>query len=528
MAIDYSDMIARARRDQPEHAAAKSAIVLHADASKKKKRKKKRTKKQIAATAANFAKRRGKKPIKRKKGKRKSVLAKGRSATGLTKRRKRASLKKPQAAREGKATQPTSKRNPRMATTTVAKALTRARSPKRKAALRRLADKYGPNHRVELAGGKKKKRKKAKKSAGKRPRPKSKKRKSARRSAPKRRTTKLARTVRRAKRRRRVVARGKHGKFTTITKRAATKRRKRGQRIAMIVAESPRRRRGRRGHRRFRGALDNPMTGMELGVGIFSALVGLVVLDIADRFVAARSGPLAGTAYATQAPLSLARAGMGVGVAAVPLIAAHFIKIPVLRSALQFFGVGAGLNLAGKVVNMGIGRLGRDKPDTSLYSRLYKPEVLQSQMQKQIAAQTAAQGGAKTGAAGLPADKTKALNDAGLGQTMVHAAETLRAHAPAMRALNAHADAIRAVKAGRATPAQAATVAQITQTFGESIKAINSHPKEMLDKAVATYGAKQLGLAGPPPDMNVDLVPTHAALPTPAKSSGGWAMQDDQ
>jgi hypothetical protein len=153
-----------------------------------------------------------------------------------------------------------------------------------------------------------------------------------------------------------------------------------------------RRHHGRRRHHR-RGALENPLGGMELAIGALTGVVGYTAADVLDRFIATRaSAPMitavTGYAAAEAAPIwgDLYRLGAGVGIAAVPLIGAHFIKGPALRAALQFFGFGAAFNVLGKVVTGVAAKLLHDN-DTG--KRLYPQEI--------------AAADAEAGLAGLPA-----------------------------------------------------------------------------------------------------------------------------
>lgn len=117
-----------------------------------------------------------------------------------------------------------------------------------------------------------------------------------------------------------------------------------------------------------KGAMENPMTGVELFVGGFTGLLGFGTADVVDRLLATHA-LVAPVSPATQytdtppttgsyanlfnptsicAPMNALRWSVGLGVAAVPIILAHFITAPVGRSALQFFGFGAGIRVVGK------------------------------------------------------------------------------------------------------------------------------------------------------------------------------------
>jgi hypothetical protein len=125
-----------------------------------------------------------------------------------------------------------------------------------------------------------------------------------------------------------------------------------------------------------KGAMENPMTGVEIFVGSVTGLLGFGTADVVDRIIAthaltaATSGstttytdtpptasPAQGTAAtygslynatAVCAPMNVTRWLAGLGITAVPIVIANFISAPVGRSALQFFGFGAGMRIVGK------------------------------------------------------------------------------------------------------------------------------------------------------------------------------------
>jgi hypothetical protein len=132
---------------------------------------------------------------------------------------------------------------------------------------------------------------------------------------------------------------------------------------------------------------------MELAIGALTGVVGFTAADVLDRFIATRaSAPMVvavtGYAAAEAAPIwgDMYRLGAGIGIAAVPLIGAHFIRGPALRAALQFFGFGAAFNVLGKVV-AGVAAKLLANNDTG--KRLYPQEIAAAQ--------------AEAGLAGLPA-----------------------------------------------------------------------------------------------------------------------------
>lgn len=148
---------------------------------------------------------------------------------------------------------------------------------------------------------------------------------------------------------------------------------------------------------------------MELAIGALTGVVGYTAADVLDRFLATREGaPLMKVPEAaglrTDVPIYMDwfRLGAGVGIAAVPLIGAHFIKGPALRAALQFFGFGAAFNVLGKAVTGLAAYLLKDN-DTG--KRLYPTTMAAADLEK------AATGTA--GLAGLPESTNTWL--AGLG-----------------------------------------------------------------------------------------------------------------
>jgi hypothetical protein len=146
------------------------------------------------------------------------------------------------------------------------------------------------------------------------------------------------------------IRRTRKGRFTA-RKRAGKHR---TRLVGRIAGEGRRRRRHHR-----RGALENPVGGWEILIGIGTGSAGFVLSDLLDRWLVsrARTGADGKTALGMRwntAPLTddlLVRGGAGVAMAAVPLIGAHFIRSPGWRAALQFFGFGAAFRLVGKAAD---------------------------------------------------------------------------------------------------------------------------------------------------------------------------------
>jgi hypothetical protein len=159
-------------------------------------------------------------------------------------------------------------------------------------------------------------------------------------------------------------------------------------------------RKGKRGKGRRKGgrkaresyALENPLSAFELGLGLFTGALGFGVSDFVDRFLAthalAASATVSGAngdtppttgdykglfnATAVLAPMNLPRWGAGVGLAAVPFIAAAFVKAPAGRSALQMFGFGAAMRTLGKGLTDLVAQIG---PSQTIVQRLYDGEA---------------------------------------------------------------------------------------------------------------------------------------------------------
>jgi hypothetical protein len=223
---------------------------------------------------------------------------------------------------------------------------------------------HGRRRKRRKGGGKKRRRR----ATHRKPVHRRRKRRYARHPRRRRRGGKLTAAIKRSHRRHGRVRRNKRGRFS-----------KRGHTAGLIVAEKHRRR--RRGRRRHHRVMENPLGGMEILVGLVTGVIGYTVSDVIDRFVVSRArtdaqGQPMGQRWDT-APLSddwMVRGGIGLLVAAVPLGAAHFVKKPVLRSALQLFGFGAAFRLAGKIATDGATYLLKDNKDYGV--RLYGTELL--------------------------------------------------------------------------------------------------------------------------------------------------------
>lgn len=228
-----------------------------------------------------------------------------------------------------------------------------------------------------------------------------------RRSSAKRRRRSHARAAEAPRRRRRRGHRKHHVRGHMKRVRGGRKVRVRSH---MSHETSHRHHRRRRYHRRAREAyaLENPLSGTELAVGAFTGLLGYAAADALDRVLATHAlvyvdanhntvttpvngtdgNPLygdtppaasAGSSYtglynatAILAPMDWKRWAAGVAITGLPFIATIWVKAPVGRSALQFFGFGAGVRVLGKALNDLLAMLtGR----TSWGARMYDGEA---------------------------------------------------------------------------------------------------------------------------------------------------------
>jgi len=158
------------------------------------------------------------------------------------------------------------------------------------------------------------------------------------------------------------------------------------------------------GRRRSAYALENPLGGGEIAVGVFTGLLGYVAADVLDRTLATHplndkgavgsdskelwadptgsanwwQKPYAGmyNATAVLAPYNWTRWVAGGLLAVVPFVAGTMVKgskAPMLRSALQFFGFGAAVRVLGGAFDSFVG--GRLLGRTKIGSRLFDGEA---------------------------------------------------------------------------------------------------------------------------------------------------------
>lgn len=138
---------------------------------------------------------------------------------------------------------------------------------------------------------------------------------------------------------------------------------------------------------------ENPLSGMEMFAGGLTLLLGLGVADVADRMLAthALTGPDANGNFTdvvptdangkpTQSangasvmePMDAKRWLVGGAIVLVPFVAAHFVKHPTARSAMQLFGFGAAARVLGKGIKDLVVRFTATKGVTQ---RLYASEI---------------------------------------------------------------------------------------------------------------------------------------------------------
>jgi hypothetical protein len=177
------------------------------------------------------------------------------------------------------------------------------------------------------------------------------------------------RKARRGKARRKSSKRSKAAKKGAATrKRRKSHKKKYGARSSVAKHMRAARKHGWGGGH----AMENPLGGMELVVGLFTGVLGFATADLLDRFIATHAltaksdGSFADTppadgnypglynATAVLAPMDWKRWLVGGAVSGTPLVAAQFVSSKVGRSALQMFGFGSGMRVLGKgLVDLG-------------------------------------------------------------------------------------------------------------------------------------------------------------------------------
>lgn len=120
------------------------------------------------------------------------------------------------------------------------------------------------------------------------------------------------------------------------------------------------------------GAMENPLSGGELALGLVTGGLGYVLTDVLDRFMATKKDDPNNAALILSTP-SVGRMAAQAGLTALPFAAAYFVKQPMGRAALQGFGLGAGIHLVGQLVRTFV--LGKMLKDKDYGKQLY-PDVI--------------------------------------------------------------------------------------------------------------------------------------------------------
>jgi hypothetical protein len=239
----------------------------------------------------------------------------------------------------------------------------RTKKRRRKSRRRGASEWHGESARHAKAARKGHRRRKAKKTraAAKR------RRKSG--TAPKRRKTSGRRKRRTTKKQLRAARRNiKKAQRANRGRRASQGFRSKSSRREDYGAE----RRGRRRRRRRAGAMENPLSGVELFVGGILGVAGFGIGDFTDRLLATHAltdkgvqdangvelyadnppttGSYAGLYNPTAicSPMNLPRWANAVLVPGTIFVVAHFVKAPTFRAAMQFFAFGYGVRGFGK------------------------------------------------------------------------------------------------------------------------------------------------------------------------------------
>lgn len=276
-----------------------------------------------------------------------------------------------------------------------AKAAARSRSAKKAARTRRASTKSPRRAARKAAKRSRKAAKRSRKSPKRRAKTKS-PRRAARKSGRKARKG-GRRKARRTRKTRRSMSMRVPRKTKKVYVVAAEKpRRRRKARRARRAAETHHRSRRSHSRGRRRGAMENPMTGVEIFVGSITGLAGFGLADFVDRVLATHALTDKGTkdangyelyadnpptdgdyvglfnATAICSPMDWKRWVFGLLGAAAPLGLAQLVSAPTARSALQFFGFGYGVRVVGKGVIDGVAMLTRH---TGFGQRLYDGEM---------------------------------------------------------------------------------------------------------------------------------------------------------
>lgn len=173
-------------------------------------------------------------------------------------------------------------------------------------------------------------------------------------------------------------------------------KRRSSSRRSRSVMEAPRRRRRRVSEAPRRSSAGSSQA-MTMAVAVISGGLGFVLADGLDRFLATYdpssteekpkdkftsdgAGTLANTLNVASSP-GLLRIGAGIGAAAIPAVAAMYVKNPLVRSSLEGAAVGAGISVFKSLWNNFLMPMfvGKDTTTAALQksyiARLYPAEV---------------------------------------------------------------------------------------------------------------------------------------------------------
>jgi hypothetical protein len=304
------------------------------------------------------------------------------------------------------------------------------------------------------------------------------------------------------------------------------RRRRRGSRrrhARETRAAAPRRRRRRRGgsrRRRSHRRDENPLSGMELFIVGLTGLVGIVAVSLTDRALAMRDSAVI---KGTSAPIykDWYRLGAAVGFVVVPLVGAHFIKSPTVRSAAQGFGVAALLYLGAKLFNDVAAKLLKDN-DTG--KKLFAGEIAAQDMLD--AAEKKTGGGGLPQGAGKPKDDRKVPPPPAFqGQPSPAAIEAVKQYPHAILALGAIAPDVQARDAGKATADQLKRIDAFNRQHAAALSHFERFDVRELHAAVGVAGLQALTRTQPQPPA-APAAPPRAANPPPQAANDnpwGWA-----
>jgi hypothetical protein len=254
---------------------------------------------------------------------------------------------------------------------------------------------------------------------------------------------------------------------------------------------------------------------MEIFVAGVTGLVGIVTVSLTDRALAMRdSAVIKGTA----APIykDLYRLGAAAGFTIVPLIAAHFIRSPMIRSAAQGFGLAALLYLGAKVFNDVAAKLLKDN-DTG--KKLFGAEISAQDMLDASEK--------KQGANGLPQGTGKP-NEVSPppafqgGQPSPAAIEAVKQNPHAVMALGQIAPDVHARDAGKATAEQLQRIEAFEKKYQGALDVFQRFDPKELQAAVGVAGLHALIRNGAKPPQAPAARPPQQKTETTVVSENPW------